>query len=91
MAIDKPLTSEQIDRMMYKNGRIRVELAIPLDVLIDNDRESLNEYVGDRIVEGVLRDVTYRMIGYTFNGCDENGDPLPNLAIIEVVGKPVRE
>src|SRR5688572_22625967 len=91
MPIDKPLTTEQIDRMLEKNVYIKVEIALPIDALIDNDRESLAEYVGDRIVEGVLRDVTYDIKGYTFNGCDENGDYMPKLVILEVTGKPILE
>jgi hypothetical protein len=86
--IEKPLTNDQIDRMLYRNGVIRVEIAIPLEVLIENDRESLNEYVGDRIIEGVLRNVTYRLTGHTFGGYDDKCDPLPQLAIVEVTGTP---
>jgi hypothetical protein len=91
MMVEKPLTPEQIDRLMDRNGNIRVQLAIDLNVLIDNDRESLNDYVGDMLVEGVMKDISYDIAGYTFNGTDENGEELPKKVILEVTGQVVSE
>jgi hypothetical protein len=38
-----------------------------------------------------MKDISYDIAGYTFNGTDENGEDLPKKVILEVTGQVVSE
>lgn len=63
--ITRALNKEELERHLVEGGRIDVTIEVPLDFLIHNDIEELNNFADESIIqgEGTLADINYKVVG----------------------------
>lgn len=71
--LKKPLGLKALRNRADDDNRISVNISVPLEILIDNDLEGLNDYADEMIldlkVSGSLMDISYTVVGWTKGSC----------------------